>query len=48
MAISSYILKKLEIITKSISSSSYYDFKEFIIKKKYKEKMQVSINGVIL
>lgn len=47
-AISSYILKKLEIINNSISSTSFYDFKEFIIKEEYKKKMQRSINGVIL
>ena len=48
VAISSYILKKLEIINNSISSTSFYDFKEFIIKEEYKKKMQRSINGVIL
>jgi hypothetical protein len=48
VAISSYILKKLEILNKFILSSSFADFKEFIIKEEYKKKMQVSINGVIL
>lgn len=47
-AISSYIFKKLEIVNKSISNTSFYDFKEFIIKEEYKKKMQRSINGVIL
>ena len=47
-AISSYILKKIETVNKSISNTSFYDFKEFIIKEEYKKKMQTSINGVIL
>lgn len=47
-AISSYIFKKIEILNKFISNSSFYDFKEFIIKEECKKKMQTSINGVIL
>ncbi len=47
-AICSYILKKLEIVNNSISNTSFYDFKEFVIKEEYKKKMQRSINGVIL
>lgn len=42
------ILKRIMAIDKSISSPSFYDFKEFIIKEEYKKKMQKSINGVIL
>lgn len=48
VAISSYILKKLETLNKAISNTSFIDFKEFIIKEEYKKKMQISINGVIL
>ena len=47
-AIASYIMKKIEIINRSMSSTSFLDFKEFIIKEEYKEKIQLSINGVIL
>ena len=43
-----YIIKKLEKINKSISSASFIDFKEYIIKEKYKSKMQKNINGVLL
>lgn len=48
LAASSYILKKLEKINKSISSTSFIDFKEYIIREEYKTKMQKNINGVIL
>lgn len=47
-AVCSYILKKVEIVNKSISNASFYDFKEFILKEEYKKKIQTSINGVIL
>lgn len=48
VALSSYILKKLELINKSVSNTSFFDFKEYILKEEYKKKMQTCINGVIL
>ena len=48
VALSSYILKKLELVNKSVSNTSFYDFKEYILKEEYKKKMQICINEVIL
>ena len=44
----SYILNKLECINRSISKTSFIDFRDYIIKEEYKRKVQRSINGVIL
>ena len=42
------ILNKLEMLNKSISQTSFIDFKDYIIREEYRKKMQKNINGVIL
>ena len=39
----SYILNKLETLNKSISQTSFIDFKDYIIREEYRKKMQKNI-----
>lgn len=44
----SYIMKNLDIINKLLEKTAFIDFKDYILKEKYKSKMNQCINGVIL
>lgn len=48
VAASTAILKTIASINESMLDTSFYDFKEFIIKEEYKKRMQKNINGVLL
>lgn len=48
VAASTAILKTVASINESMLNTSFYDFKEFIIKEEYKKRMQKNINGVLL
>ena len=42
------LVKRFEMLNKVFEKTSFFDFKEYILKKQYKEKMNKCINGVIL
>ena len=48
VAASTAILKTVASINESMLYTSFYDFKEFIIKEEYKKRMQKNSNGVLL
>ena len=48
VAASTAILKTVASINESMLNTSFYDFKEFIIKEEYKKRLQKNINGVLL